>query len=202
MTNIRWTGPQETMAPYSVLTTVLHVDGQQTTLYEYLAGLLRDLWRQGPRFEAKRPYGDTDWQWQVYEAMAKAQLIDAWWSPEGALERIDRRVADAIIEYGISVMTCMSWPKPSYEPCVVHQYHKPAPKVNEIHHIWPLEAGGPDTPQNTIVVCPNGHRAIHRFMEILNVHEGKVPFRTRSSYATAEIKCAWQGYKAIQQGLM
>jgi hypothetical protein len=32
----------------------------------------------------------------------------------------------------------------------------------EIHHLKPLAEGGPDTPDNTIAVCPNCHRALHQ----------------------------------------
>src|SRR3546814_17884168 len=31
----------------------------------------------------------------------------------------------------------------------------------ETHHIIPLHAGGPDTVQNVICLCPNHHRAAH-----------------------------------------
>lgn len=31
----------------------------------------------------------------------------------------------------------------------------------EVHHVKPLAEGGPDTPDNTVAVCPNCHRELH-----------------------------------------
>lgn len=31
----------------------------------------------------------------------------------------------------------------------------------EVHHIRPLAEGGPDTPSNTVAICPNCHRELH-----------------------------------------
>lgn len=31
----------------------------------------------------------------------------------------------------------------------------------EVHHVVQLAAGGPDTPENTVAVCPNCHRELH-----------------------------------------
>jgi hypothetical protein len=31
----------------------------------------------------------------------------------------------------------------------------------EVHHVRRLSAGGPDTPENTVAVCPNCHRELH-----------------------------------------
>jgi predicted HNH restriction endonuclease len=31
----------------------------------------------------------------------------------------------------------------------------------EVHHIEPLEAGGPDTPENVACICPAHHREAH-----------------------------------------
>ncbi|MBW7877599.1 MAG: HNH endonuclease, partial [Candidatus Cloacimonetes bacterium] len=31
----------------------------------------------------------------------------------------------------------------------------------EVHHLQPLALGGPDTPENTVAICPNCHRELH-----------------------------------------
>lgn len=31
----------------------------------------------------------------------------------------------------------------------------------EVHHIWRLADGGPDTPENAVAICPNCHREMH-----------------------------------------
>lgn len=45
------------------------------TVGEYLGLLLSNLWIDGERFSSKRPFGDSDWQYDVYIALNKAGLI-------------------------------------------------------------------------------------------------------------------------------
>lgn len=33
-----------------------------------------------------------------------------------------------------------------------------------VHHVWPRGAGGPDVPGNRVVICANGHDAVHAVM--------------------------------------
>lgn len=40
----------------------------------------------------------------------------------------------------------------------------------EVHHVWHLAEGGPDTVENTVAVCPNCHRRLH-------YGEDRAPFR-------------------------
>jgi hypothetical protein len=43
--------------------------------------------------------------------------------------------------------------------CAVHTHREDVPL--EVHHIWPLGEGGPDTKANKVTVCSNGHGSIH-----------------------------------------
>lgn len=38
----------------------------------------------------------------------------------------------------------------------------------EVHHVWPLAQGGPDTLDNAIALCPNCHRAMHHAADRLS----------------------------------
>lgn len=57
--------------------------------------------------------------------------------------------------------------------CQVHTHRDWTPL--DSHHIWPKGMGGPDVPANRVVVCPNGHGAIHEYMRRLIKHNGTVP---------------------------
>jgi hypothetical protein len=57
--------------------------------------------------------------------------------------------------------------------CQVHTHRDWTPL--DSHHIWPKGMGGPDVPANRVVVCPNGHGAIHEYIRRLIRHNGVVP---------------------------
>lgn len=50
-------------------------DADAATVGEYLGLLLSTLWLQGQQFNGKRPFGNSDWQWLVYEAMVKNGFV-------------------------------------------------------------------------------------------------------------------------------
>lgn len=67
---------------------------------------------------------------------------------------------------------------------------KPAPfsSVNgpflEVHHVWSLAQGGPDTTDNAVALCPNCHRELHLGLEGKTKAEalyGKVPRLIRAA---------------------
>lgn len=62
------------------------------TVRGYLAELLDHLWIAGSDFSAKRPFGASDWQWVIYEALAGAGFIDGI---------NDTDTADALIVHAI-----------------------------------------------------------------------------------------------------
>jgi len=75
--------------------------------------------------------------------------------------------------------------------CVVHAYHWPPVTDPDTHHIIPLAHGGPDVPDNEVVICPNGHRNIHEALRAMLA--GKpVPKVTRK-----ERRLAQRGYDGI-----
>lgn len=56
-------------------------DIEHTTIRDYFKALLMQLIVDGDGFSAKRPLGNSDWQWELYETLARAKLIDADWDP-------------------------------------------------------------------------------------------------------------------------
>lgn len=75
-------------------------DAQAATVGEYLGLLLSTLWLQADGFSAKRPFGNSDWQYVVYMAMVKAGLATGVVYEEDGfeyLDEIDEIAADEII---------------------------------------------------------------------------------------------------------
>lgn len=78
-------------------------DAQAATVGEYLGLLLSTLWLQADGFSAKRPFGNSDWQYVVYMAMVKAGLATGVVYEEfgyeylDEIDEIDEVAADEVI---------------------------------------------------------------------------------------------------------
>lgn len=88
--------------------------------------------------------------------------------------------------------------------CQVHAWHRPRVSEPDVHHVWPLGDGGPDTAENRVVVCPTGHRNIH----VLLAHyrawadRGQPPWSIRRRYTRGEQRLAARGWTAITTGTL
>lgn len=51
-------------------------DAGADTVRDYLLALLRQLWTEEEWFSGKRPFGNSGWQDEVYNALAVAGLIE------------------------------------------------------------------------------------------------------------------------------
>ena len=47
-------------------------DAGAATVRDYLVALLAELWREEEGFSGKRPFGNSGWQSDIYDAMARA----------------------------------------------------------------------------------------------------------------------------------
>ena len=78
-------------------------DSGADTIRGYLIALLEESWRWGEDW-VKRPFGNSGWQYDLYEALAKAGFIDGEFDAEdGYATEVDERaghklIADAIQE--------------------------------------------------------------------------------------------------------
>jgi len=45
------------------------------TIRGYLLLLLSELWEQGECFSGTRPFGNSDWEWDLYKPLIKAGVI-------------------------------------------------------------------------------------------------------------------------------
>ena len=82
--------------------------------------------------------------------------------------------------------------------CRVHLHTGYTP-IDE-HHIWPKGLGGPDTDANLITICPNGHRAVHEYLRLLQKGGGKVPWLERRKFGRKVRRLAERGYAQLPAG--
>lgn len=64
-------------------------DAGAATVGEYLVKLSAEVWREGECFSGKRPFGNSSWELEVYEALARAGAIVGRIDTDGYLEDFD-----------------------------------------------------------------------------------------------------------------
>jgi hypothetical protein len=86
------------------------------------------------------------------------------------------------------------------QPCEIHNFHKPTPHLNEVHHVWPLADGGPDIADNKVVVCPTGRSNINDLLQQFKIMLGSVPHKILVKYTFEERRLAELGWKRLSRG--
>lgn len=61
-------------------------DAEAETLREYLKMLLWTLWNEGEGFLGKRPFGNSSWSFDLYNALADAGLVQPEYTNYGTEE--------------------------------------------------------------------------------------------------------------------
>ncbi len=77
-------------------------------------------------------------------------------------------------------------------PCVAD--HNPNPHELHEHHIVPKAWGGPDTPENLVVVCPTTHANVHRLLREYVKAGCTPPLDVRRRYSASTRYWAEQGW--------
>lgn len=67
----------------------------------FLSALLTTLWDEDEGFSGKRPFGNSDWKHDVYEALVKAGVVDGDLDEDGYLDHADYDAADQLIQDAI-----------------------------------------------------------------------------------------------------
>lgn len=75
-------------------------DGNTTTVRDYLITLLATLWRERAEFDGKRPFGFSDWEYDLYRPLAVAGLI-AFETDDDALQTVDETAGHRMIAAAI-----------------------------------------------------------------------------------------------------
>lgn len=94
---------------YTVLTTPMPARcvtdiNVNPSIRGYLASLVEALWLDGPGFSGKRPFGNSGWKWDVYEALVTAGLVEGRLDTDGFLLTVDTDTADRLIHNAIHAM--------------------------------------------------------------------------------------------------
>lgn len=84
-----------------LLNTIVPNGGDPRTLRNYLKDLLKQLWLQGSDFSGKRPFGDSNWQHDVYHAMVKENIIHGEIDTDDELVSFDVFMSDELITRAI-----------------------------------------------------------------------------------------------------
>ena len=88
--------------------------------------------------------------------------------------------------------------------CEHHALHRPSLKrldgryTVDVHHIWPVGEGGPNTAANRTHICPSGHVRVHELLSQLLAAHGELPWAVLRHYGLAERELARRGFAAIQ----
>jgi hypothetical protein len=93
-------------------------------------------------------------------------------------------------------------PLTTTDACQIHPAHRPESHLNDRHHVWPLGAGGPDIPENLVVVCATGHHNIHHLLNQYLSSRGTLPYSLTRTYTRQERRLAQLGYDRITRGAM
>jgi hypothetical protein len=76
-------------------------DANAKTIRDYLGTLLLTLWIEGQGFSGKRPFGNSDWEHEVYTALAEAGYIEGSKDDEDWGWEYDEATGNALIQDAI-----------------------------------------------------------------------------------------------------
>lgn len=80
-------------------------DAEAGTIGEYLIKLLEELWFSGEGFSGKRPFGNSGWCHELYNALAKAKAITSKYDEVcDEYYCYDDAVADKLINKAIAAL--------------------------------------------------------------------------------------------------
>ncbi len=85
-------------------TPMFENDAEATTIREYLKTLLRTLWEEGVRFSGKRPFGNSDWEFELYDALVRAGHINGTIDEYGDLDKVDEAAGGKAIFLAIEAL--------------------------------------------------------------------------------------------------
>jgi hypothetical protein len=70
---------------------------EKLTLREYFANLLSTLWVEGESFSGKRPFGNSGWQYDIYQVLIGCGYIEGTLDESGYVDDVDCEKADKLI---------------------------------------------------------------------------------------------------------
>jgi hypothetical protein len=79
-------------------------DADAATIRDYLVKLLTLVWAHGEGFNGKRPFGNSSWDCELYEALGRGGAINVVFDGDGFLEDWDDVLGDKLIADAIRAL--------------------------------------------------------------------------------------------------
>jgi hypothetical protein len=77
-------------------------DAGADSVCSYLVALLREVWEHKEGFGGKRPFGNSGWQFELYDALARVEMIDGTFDEYDCLDDVDDQRGDELIALAIT----------------------------------------------------------------------------------------------------
>jgi len=71
--------------------------GYDITVRDYLCTLLLTLWDEGEGFSGKRPFGNSGWEFEIYQPLIVAGFIPGALDKDGYVHTVDEKIASAYV---------------------------------------------------------------------------------------------------------
>ena len=71
--------------------------GKDLTLKEYLKETFLTFIHEGESFSGKRPFGNSDWDWQIYKGLITLDNSLGTLDEDGYIDTVNRKACDKII---------------------------------------------------------------------------------------------------------
>jgi len=87
-----------------LMLTMQENDAGATTIQDYLLLLLKNVWKYGEGFDGKRPFGNSGWEGELYQTLARADLITSARDEDGYYYDFDEAEGNRLISLAIEAL--------------------------------------------------------------------------------------------------
>lgn len=70
---------------------------EEITIRQYFYDLMSALWTELEDFDGKRPFGNSDWEYEVYASLIRHELIPGAFDENGYIKEVDSAQANAFV---------------------------------------------------------------------------------------------------------
>jgi len=71
--------------------------GDNITVRDYLFKLIEKLWAQGEGFNSKRPFGNSGWEYDLYNPLVAGGFVPGEVDEDGRVDTFDKEEAEAYV---------------------------------------------------------------------------------------------------------
>jgi len=72
-------------------------DADAETIRDYFKKLLSKLWNEGEDFSGKRPFGNSDWDMDIYTTLVEHHLIEGNFDEDFLIENVDYEAGNRLV---------------------------------------------------------------------------------------------------------